>query len=122
MQHVADRHHPSGDRVVEPQQNSADQKDQGAYCDGPKIELLAAVEESCIFRRQGFFVNEALASPTILIALSHPIGQTSSELKENGDVENQTPTMKKRASLTTKEWCEPRKSHASKVNPENREK
>src|SRR6266850_498430 len=51
VEHIADCGQCAWDSLIEPHRYSCNEEDGGAEGDGPKIQLLAAVEEPCVLRR-----------------------------------------------------------------------
>src|SRR5260370_6350634 len=112
MHDIADRYYPTVNDVVEPHQNSGNQKKYSAAGDGPKIKFLPSVEESSIFRRECFRIFNIsldLADPPSVRTGPVHWRKPVQELKEKEDVEEQAePWMKEsRHCPTAKERCEP---------------
>src|SRR6267142_4314773 len=112
MHHVADHYYPTVNHVAEPHQNSGNQKEEGAYDDGPKVKLLPTVKESCIFRRQSFSVaNVSFNFAHPLLVRTCPVHRREpvQELKEKEEVEEQAePRMEQTCHRSAaKERCEP---------------
>src|SRR5262245_13576289 len=93
MKHIADYYDPPGHKVIKPHEQSSDQKYESADRDGPKIELLATIEETGILRLDVVSIGRVVFQPPSEFAIGGGPGHRRKpidELKKKEDREYQT--------------------------------